>query len=213
MSASEVKQHWEDRYAERDRIWSGRVNAQLARIAAPLPTGRALDLGCGEGGDSLWLAEHGWQVLGVDISETALGRAAAEAEARGLTGRVRFTQIDLSEDFPEGEFDLVSAQFLQSFVHLDRDRIFAAAAEAVAPGGLLVIVDHGAAPPWAPPQVHDHRFPAVEEVFASLGLDESRWEGVCVGTEERDAVGPDGQAGVLLDNVIVVRRLNVGAGG
>ena len=176
---SEVKQHWEDRYAERERIWSGRVNAHLAEIAAPLTPGRALDLGCGEGGDSLWLAEHGWQLLGVDISETALGRAAAEASARGLTEHVRFVQTNLSEAFPEGSFDLVSAQFLQSLVHLDRERIFAAAAGAIAPGGVLIIVDHGAAPPWAQ-HIHDHVFPTAEEV---LGLPQPR--GVAVGSTPR----------------------------
>jgi len=203
---SEVKQHWEDRYAERERIWSGHVNAHLAEIAAPLSPGRALDLGCGEGGDSLWLAEHGWQVMGVDISETALSRAAAEAAVRGLTDHVRFVQTNLSETFPEGIFDLVSAQFLQSLVHLDRERIFAAAARAVAPGGVLMIVDHGAAPPWAR-HIHDHVFPSVEEVFATIDLDERQWERVHVGSVERDAVGPDGQAGRLLDNLIVLRRL------
>ncbi len=202
---SEVQQHWEDRYAERERIWSGRVNAHLAEIAAPLTPGRALDLGCGEGGDSLWLAEHGWQVLGVDISETALGRASAEASARGLTERVRFVQTNLSETFPEGTFDLVSAQFLQSLVHLDRERIFSAATAAIAPGGVLIIVDHGAAPPWAQ-HIHDHVFPTAEEVLASLNLEEPQWDRLHVGSVERDAVGPDGQAGRLLDNLIVLRR-------
>ena len=202
---SEVKQHWEDRYAERERIWSGRVNAHLAEIAAPLTPGRALDLGCGEGGDSLWLAEHGWQVLGVDISETALARAGAEASARGLTKRVRFVQTNLSETFPEGTFDLVSAQFLQSLVHLDRERIFSAATAAIAPGGVLIIVDHGAAPPWAQ-HIHDHVFPTAEEVLASLNLEEPQWDRLHVGSVERNAVGPDGQAGRLLDNLIVLRR-------
>lgn len=205
VTTSEVKQHWEDRYAERDRIWSGRVNAHLAKVAAPLPPGRALDLGCGEGADSLWLAEHGWKVLGVDISDIALGRAAAEAAARGLTDQVRFVQTDLSQTFPEGSFDLVSAQFLQSMVHLDRARIFAAAARAVAPRGLLIVVDHGAAPPWAQ-HIHDHVFPSAEEVFASIDLGDRQWDRVHVGSVERDAVGPDGQAGVLVDNLIVLRR-------
>ncbi|MGZ8801450.1 MAG: class I SAM-dependent methyltransferase [Mycobacterium sp.] len=209
MTTPEVKQHWEDRYAERERIWSGRVNAHLAEIAAPLAPGRALDLGCGEGGDTLWLAEHGWQVLGVDISDTALSRAAAEAAARGLTERVQFMQTDLSEVFPEGTFDLVSAQFLQSLVHLDRERIFYAAASAVAPGGVLIIVDHGAAPPWAQ-HIHDHVFPSAEEVFATMNLVERQWDRVHVGSVERDAVGPDGQAGVLLDNLIVLRRSTAG---
>ena len=205
MTASEVQQHWEDRYGERDRIWSGRVNAHLAVVAEPLTPGRALDLGCGEGGDTLWLAAHGWRVLGVDISETALSRAAAEAEARGLTDRVQLVQTNLSETFPEGTFDLVSAQFLQSLVHLDRERIFASAARAVAPGGVLIIVDHGAAPPWAK-HIHDHVFPTVEEVFATIDLGEGQWERVHVDPVEREAVGPDGQTGVLVDNLIVLRR-------
>lgn len=203
---SEVKQHWEDRYSEREKIWSGRVNPHLATFAEPLNPGRALDLGCGEGGDSLWLAEHGWQVTGVDISDTALSRAVREAAARGVAERVQFVQTDLSASFPEGTFDLISAQFLQSMVHLDRERIFAAAARAVAPGGLLVIVDHGAAPPWAE-HIRDHVFPTVEEVVAAIDPGDGQWERVHVGSVERDGVGPDGQAGVLLDNLIVLRRL------
>ncbi|GJF09319.1 hypothetical protein NGTWS0302_23500 [Mycolicibacterium cyprinidarum] len=209
MTGPEVKQHWEDRYAVRGRIWSGQVNPHLEEVAAPLMPGRALDLGCGEGGDTLWLAERGWQVLGVDISDTALSRASVEAAARGVADRVRLVQTDLSETFPEGTFDLVSAQFLQSTVHLNRERIFFAAAAAVAPGGVLIIVDHGAAPPWAQ-HVHDHVFPSAEEVFATVKLDERQWDVVHVGSVERDAVGPDGQVGVLLDNLIVVRRFDAG---
>lgn len=207
MTTPEVKQHWEERYAERDRIWSGRVNRWLAEVAEPLTPGRALDLGCGEGGDTLWLAEHGWQVTGVDISETALGRALEEAAARGLLDQVRLLQTNLSESFPEGTFDLISAQFLQSMVHLDRERIFAAAARAVAPGGVLIVVDHGAAPPWAPKHVHDHVFLGVDEVLATIDLGEGRWERLRADAVERDAIGPDGQAGVLIDNLIVLRRL------
>jgi SAM-dependent methyltransferase len=206
---SEVKQHWEDRYSERERIWSGKVNRWLAEVATPLAPGRALDLGCGEGGDTLWLAENGWDVVGVDISDTAIGRAAEEAARRGLTDRVRLVQMNLSESFPAGRFDLVSAQFLQSMVHLDRERIFASAARAVAPGGLLVVVDHGAAPPWAK-HIKDHVFPTVDEVLGTIDLSEGQWEHVRVGTVERDAVGPDGQAGVLIDNLIVLRRLSDG---
>ncbi|CAA0131691.1 27-O-demethylrifamycin SV methyltransferase [Mycolicibacterium vanbaalenii] len=212
MTASEVKQHWEDRYAERERIWSGRVNPWLAEFAASSTPARALDLGCGEGADTLWLAEHGWDVLGVDISDTALRRAATQAVTMGLADRVRFEQRDLSESFPEGAFDLVSAQFLQSMVHLDRMWIFTAAANAVAPGGVLIIVDHGAAPPWAPEHFREHVFPSAEEVLQTIELDERQWDRVRVGSAERDAVGPDGQAGVLVDNLIVLRRVAAEAG-
>lgn len=205
MTTSVEKEHWEARYAERGRIWSGRVNPWLAEVAGPLTPGRALDLGCGEGADVLFLAEKGWRAVGIDISETALSRAEAEAVRRGVTDRVEFRQMNLSDAFPEGTFDLLSAQFLQSLVRLDRERIFSAAARSVTPGGLLIIVDHGAAPPWAK-HMHDYVFPGVDEVLAMIDLSEGQWERVRVGSVEREAVGPDGEHGVLLDNLIVLRR-------
>ena len=76
---------WEQRYAGAERVWSGRVNATLAAIAGGLEPGRALDLGCGEGGDVIWLAENGWHATGVDLSPTAIDRARTAASARGLT--------------------------------------------------------------------------------------------------------------------------------
>lgn len=117
---------------------------------------------------------------------------------------IDFQHHNLEESFPDGLFDLVSAQFLHSKVPLDRVRVLRRAAEAVTPGGLLVIVDHGEAPPWSN---HGHvEFPSAEEVVASLGLDES-WERVRVGPVEREATGPDGQLGHLIDNVMVLRRV------
>ncbi|ORA40120.1 bifunctional NAD(P)/FAD-dependent oxidoreductase/class I SAM-dependent methyltransferase [Mycobacterium aquaticum] len=199
-------QYWERHYGQRGRIWSGRVNAQLERVAADLPAGRALDLGCGEGGDAVWLAEHGWQVTAADVSETALQRAAAEAATRGVSDRIVFERHDFSESLPDGDFDLVSAQFLQSPIAMDRTRFLRRAADAVTPGGLLVVVDHGAAPPWAPEHVRNFEFPSAEEVFAALELPEGQWERIQVGLEQRDATGPDGQRGTLIDNVIVLRR-------
>ncbi|WP_162563234.1 SAM-dependent methyltransferase, partial [Mycolicibacterium septicum] len=199
-------QYWERHYGQRGRIWSGRVNAQLAKIAADLPAGRALDLGCGEGGDSVWLAEQGWQVTGVDVSDTALARAAAEAQERGVADRITFERHDLSESLPSGRFDLVSAQFLQSPIAMDRAGLLRRAAGAVADGGLLVIVDHGAAPPWAPEHVRKFAFPSADDVVESLNLDDAQWERIRVGTDEREATGPDGQPGILIDNVMVLRR-------
>jgi SAM-dependent methyltransferase len=205
-SSTDAKSTWEEHYGERDRIWSGRVNARLAEVASTLKPGRALDLGCGEGADALWLAEHGWHVLAVDISETALQRAAADADARGLGDRVDVGQHDLSHSFPDGDFDLVSAQFLHSMVELDRPRILNRAADAVRPGGLLMIVDHGAAPPWARKLAHDHEFPSAQEVLDRLNLDAGAWEQLHVGPVDREAVGPEGQTALLTDNLIVLRR-------
>ena len=201
-----AQEYWEAHYGERERIWSGRVNAQLPGILAGVAPGRALDLGCGEGGDAVWLAENGWQVTAVDISETAIGRAAAAADARGVRDRIEFERHDLSDTFPEGTFDLISAQFLHSTVRLERPQILRNAADAVAPGGRLVIVDHAAPPPFSKKVPHDHPFPSPEEVLAELDLPDAQWERARVDVVERDGTDPDGQPFTWRDNVMVLRR-------
>jgi len=205
MSTHETKEHWEQHYGERERIWSGRVNVQFANVVGDLTPGRALDLGCGEGADSIWLAERGWTVVAVDISDTALGRAREAASARGVADRIEFVQRDLSEGLPEGSFDLISSQFLHSKVPLDRQTILASAAAALLPGGVLVIVDHGAPPPWTSKLDH-HEFPSADEVVAGLNLSADEFEQVRVDAVERQAVGPDGEQRPWMDNVIVLRR-------
>ena len=139
------EQHsWDERYAGRDRVWSGRANAVLAAEAADLAPGRAVDLGCGEGGDAIWLAERGWQVTGIDFSETGLARAAAHAAERGVADRIEWRRSDLRSWTPEGEqWDLVTSHFL----HLLDDGMLEATrqmARAVAPGGTLLVVGHHA---------------------------------------------------------------------
>ena len=107
---------------------------------------------------------------------------------------------------PDGTFDLVSSQFLHSTVRLDREKILANAAAALRSGGLLVIVDHGSAPPWASKLDHHHEFPSAEEVVAGLDLSADEFERVRVDAVERQAVGPEGQQRPWMDNVIVLRR-------
>ncbi len=209
MAMFEARQAWEEHYGERERVWSGRVNVRLAEVVESMTPGRALDLGCGEGADALWLAEHGWHVTAVDISQTALDRAAADAKARNLFGSIDFQHHDLTQTFPDGVFDLVSAQFLHSTVEMDRAQLLRRAASAVKPGGTMLIVDHAAPPPWSRKLDHHHEFPSAEDVLASLNLDDSQWNRIRVEAVDREAVGPDGQRVVLTDNVMVLRRLQV----
>ena len=204
MHPNEHHATWEEHYNARPQVWSGRVNAQLASIVPTLTGTRALDLGCGEGADAIWLAEQGWSVVAVDVSDTALSRARAAAEARGVADRIDFQRRELTGSFPDGLFDLVSAQFLHSTLELDRPAILRRAAAAVAPGGSLLIVDHAGAPPWAT-KMHHHDFPTAKAVVAGLDLEPARWE-TEISSVERPARGPEGEDATLVDNVILVRR-------
>ncbi|WP_229796335.1 class I SAM-dependent methyltransferase, partial [Saccharothrix coeruleofusca] len=103
-------QFWEQMYRSRERLFSGAPNGVLVTEVADLPPGQALDVGCGEGGDALWLARRGWRVTAVDISHTALSRAAAAGA--DVAGRVAWKHGDLTATPPPaGAFDLVSIQY------------------------------------------------------------------------------------------------------
>ncbi|MEJ5943781.1 class I SAM-dependent methyltransferase [Pseudokineococcus basanitobsidens] len=197
-----VEERWEGFYVGRGRIWSGRPNALLVEVAGPLAPGRALDLGCGEGGDSVWLASHGWTTTAVDVAPTALGRTREAAAAAGV--EVATEQHDLERSLPAGPFDLVSAFFLQSPVEWDRAAVLRRAAGLLAPGGVLLLVDHGSAPPWS--WHGDHDFPTPEQVHAGLALPEEQFEALRVDAPTREAVGPQGQVAQVSDLVVMVRR-------
>ena len=196
--------YWEQRYADSERIWSGEVNATLAAVAGEFTPGDSIDLGCGEGGDVLWLAEQGWRAHGLDVSATAVGRAREEAAARGL-GTAHFTATDLSAWRPEpASADLVTASFFQSNVELDRIAILRTAASALRSGGHLVVISHAAPPPWAGrngPQMLSARDDA-----AQLDLPSDEWTIEAADERSRPATGPDGQHAELIDAVLVVRR-------
>lgn len=204
-AAGEGEQFWERHYHGREQVFSGNANPILVEVAGPLPAGTALDLGCGEGGDAIWLARQGWQVTGVDVAATALARAAANARTAGVADRITFEQHDLTRSQPDGAYDLVTAQYLQSPVTFPREQVLRAAAEAVAVGGLLLIVDHASVPPWswADP---DTRFPTPEQFLASLQLS-GRWRNERLAAPSRRATGPGGQSATVTDNVIAVRRV------
>jgi SAM-dependent methyltransferase len=208
--AGQTRHFWEAHYQARPNVWSGRPNAVLVDVAAALPPGHAIDLGCGEGGDARWLAGHGWRVTAVDVSATALARAADLAASAGVADRIDFRCQDLAAGFPAGRFDLVSAHFLQSPVAFPRERVLHAAAGAVAPGGLLLVVEHASVPPWSAHRHGDVVFPTPEDTLAALGLGpapERRWRTERLGIFERQATGPDGQRATVADNVIALTRL------
>jgi SAM-dependent methyltransferase len=96
----EAERFWEDHYSRRGRVWSGRPNPVLVDVVGSLRPGTALDLGCGEGGDAIWLARQGWHVRAVDVSATALDRASADAATAGVADHIDFQRHDLALTFP-----------------------------------------------------------------------------------------------------------------
>ncbi|MET0955864.1 MAG: class I SAM-dependent methyltransferase [Cryobacterium sp.] len=136
----EVQELWDQRYAGLEKLWSGQPNAVLISETRDLPVGRVLDVGCGEGADALWLAEQGWDVTALDVSQVALDRAAREAGARGLT--VTWLHTGLVEaGLPPASFDLVSAQY-PALLRTGDNRAEHALLGAVTPGGVLLVVHH-----------------------------------------------------------------------
>jgi SAM-dependent methyltransferase len=154
-----VEEFWDERYADLDQLWSGQPNATLTTEARGVPAGRALDVGCGEGADALWLAEHGWDVTALDVSRVALDRAAAQADVRAVT--VNWLHAGLVEAaLPQGFFDLVSAQY-PALLRTDENAAEHALLAAVAPNGVLLFVHH---PAPTPEEAAAHGFHAEDYV-------------------------------------------------
>ncbi|GAB3303181.1 class I SAM-dependent methyltransferase [Pseudoclavibacter terrae] len=200
---------WEELYTAKPAVWSGRVNANLASVAGTLTPGRALDLGCGEGGDAIWLAQQGWRVTGIDISTVAIERARAAARAARVDGSlVDFVAGDLETWRPVEPLDLVTASFFQSPVHLPRTQILREAARMLAPGGHLLTVAHAGPPSWVENSEHPaHLFVHPEREIDELALPANEWETVIAELRTREVTSPDGAPGTLEDSVVLLRRL------
>lgn len=140
---------WEERYAGEEKMWSGDPNPQLVTEASRLTPGTALDVGCGEGGDVIWLAQQGWQVTGADFSANGLARAAHHAAQAGVAERTQWWQVDARDFDPEGRtYDLVTTHFLHPPAG-GMPQVTRRLAEAVAPGGHLLVVGHAPSPALA----------------------------------------------------------------
>ncbi|MBB2948243.1 SAM-dependent methyltransferase [Actinoplanes lutulentus] len=123
---------WDEMYDSREQIFSGNPNPVLVTEISGLTPGRALDVGCGEGADAVWLAGQGWQVTGVDIARTAIDRAARR------DSRVTWVHADWTVTPPHAEaFDLVTVHFVPIPRRHARNLI-----DAVAPGGTLLVTGH-----------------------------------------------------------------------
>ena len=136
------KDDWNERYlADRGAsIWSGHPNGPLIVELGTMTPGKAIDLGCGEGADAIWLATQGWEVTGVDISDIAVSRAETAAQTAGVS--VEWVCADFVENPPEaGAFDLVTTHY-PALLRSERERAIEALTRGVKDGGTLLFVAH-----------------------------------------------------------------------
>lgn len=195
---------WEERYAGRAPVWSGNPNAQLVEEASRLTPGTALDVGCGEGGDVVWLASRGWRVTGADFSANGLARAARHAEEAGVSDRVDWWQVDAREFEAGGRaFDLVTTHFLHppggGMVDVTR-RL----AGAVAPGGHLLVVGHAPSETFSRMSArHREAMFRAAELLPALPAD---FEALVVEQRARSTVR-DGERFGIHDSTLLARRL------
>lgn len=157
---------WDHRYGG-ELLWSGNPNGTLVKEASSITAGRALDVGAGEGGDAIWLAEQGWDVTATDISQMALDRVAAHADRRGVRVQCRRVDANSFEPFESGAFDLVSAQYA-SIPRTPDSRGVRNLMAAVAPGGTLVVVSHDLAPMRAALEAPGHSRPFDPDAYVRV---------------------------------------------
>ena len=197
---------WDERYRAKESLFSLNPNRQVVTEIEGLMPGTALDVGCGEGGDAIWLARHGWRVTGTDFSPVALDRCAALAEEAGVTDRTEWRQSDARTWQPDGEqWDLVSSQF----IHLSdggMPDLVRRLGDAVAPGGTLLVVGHHPSDldtglRWSV----DHILFSPEDLLP--GLDADAWD-VRTEVRTREEHSHDGDPGTVTvrDSVLVARR-------
>jgi SAM-dependent methyltransferase len=196
-----VQAEWDNRYAEREQMWSGRPNGALVAEVAALEPGRVLDVGCGEGADAVWLARRGWDVTALDVSAVALERAAGHARDAGVA--IHWVHAGLAEAaLPPSSFDLVSAQYPALLRTPDAGAERALLA-AVRPGGVLLLVHHVG---METKPAHDGFDPA-DYVWPSIvvALLDDDW--VVELNEQRPRVAPDSGAGAHpVDDVVLRAR-------
>jgi SAM-dependent methyltransferase len=197
-----VQAEWDQRYTERDRLWSGAPNGALVAEVAGLTPGRVLDVGCGEGADAVRLARAGWDVTAIDVSGVALRRAAGHARDAGVT--VRWVHAGLAEA-RLGTFDLVSAQY-PALLRTPDAAAERALLAAVAPGGVLLLVHH-AGMDARPPD--DSGFDPADYVWPSMIAARLDDDWAVEVDERRPRIVPEGGAGAhhAEDVVLRARRL------
>ena len=126
---------WDERYRASPQLWSRGPNTFVAERLADAKPGVGLDLACGEGRNTVWLASLGWDMTGVDFSQVAIDRAQAADPTS------TWVVADVAAWEPDDLFDLVLVAYLHLPSPVMRELLIRAA-DWLAPGGEVFLVGH-----------------------------------------------------------------------
>lgn len=128
---------WDERYAREGWAFGTEPNDFLRQEAHRIPPGRVLCLGEGEGRNAVFLAEKGYEVVGVDRSQVGMDKAQGLARERGVSIETVVSSIQ--------DFELAGGEWqgiISIFFHLSPDlrkRVFKSVAQGLGPGGILIL--------------------------------------------------------------------------
>lgn len=201
MSDDFSEKYWERHYqgagGTNGHEW---VSPYLVSVAEDLAPGLAVDAGCGNGADAIWLAQQGWRVTAVDISATALEQSRHAAKAKGVT--VGFQQADLTVWQPQANtYDLVTSHYVHT---TDNQRFITKLANAVKPGGTLLFVGHQ--PPAEREEDHHAHGSHITADEIAAELRAAEWDIDVAESRTSERTTPNGKKVVLSDSVLVARK-------
>jgi len=162
---------------------------ELVEGPAPLSPGRALDLGCGTGTDSVYLAQHDWDVTGVDMVAGALARARRRAVAAGVSPRYLEGDATRLRDLGVGDgFNLVLDFGCFHTLPEDRRDPYVRGVSDAAAGGATLLLYGFANPPRLAPMRAGFTPDEVRRRFGPMG-----WELLSADRMSADAIAVSGR--------------------
>ena len=165
IMSTDTPEFWNEMWADIEDCGSG-SDEILTDQVEHLSPGLALEIGCGTGGNAVWLAKKGWQVTAVDYSAVAIEKGRRIAAEQGVN--VEFAVADASTYQPQGHYDLVTCFYIQMFPP-QRAKMLANMSKVLAPGGTLLFVSHDKSGPpsgWSEEDLLSLTTP--EEIVAEL---------------------------------------------
>jgi SAM-dependent methyltransferase len=159
-----AREFWNKEFAEGKVLLQKEASPLLTAAIQGRTPGTALDLGMGEGRNAVYLADRGWQVTGVDLSDVAVDQASTKAQAQGLTLNAVVSDLDVF-DFGKEQWDLITSFYMHAWHRRSKTDVPQRIYDALRPGGLLVIEGFA-----EPPNTAGYQSEQLARQFARLRM-------------------------------------------